>query len=108
MSGLAQELDQVRDAPTRPDQRRGDRPRGRLIYRHTALVRATHWINVVLLTILLMSGLQIFNAHPALYWGEVSNFGDPALSITRNRPRVAHREGSPPSPATNSIRRAGW
>jgi len=47
-----------------------------LIYRHTALVRATHWINVVLLTILLMSGLQIFNAHPALYWGEVSNFGD--------------------------------
>jgi hypothetical protein len=25
----------------------------------------------VLLTILLMSGLQIFNAHPALYWGEV-------------------------------------
>jgi hypothetical protein len=56
-----------------------------LIYRHTALVRATHWINVVLLTILLMSGLQIFNAHPALYWGEVSNFGDPALSITAQR-----------------------
>ena len=74
MSGLAQQLDQVRDAPTAPDQRRGDRPRGRLIYRHTALVRATHWINVVFLTILLMSGLQIFNAHPALYWGEVSKF----------------------------------
>jgi cytochrome b subunit of formate dehydrogenase len=45
-----------------------------LIYRHTALARATHWINVVFLTILLMSGLQIFNAHPALYWGEVSKF----------------------------------
>ena len=85
MSGSAQQLDQVRDAPTAPDQRRGDRPRGRLIYRHTALVRATHWINVVLLMILLMSGLQIFNAHPALYWGEVSNFGDPALSITAPR-----------------------
>jgi cytochrome b subunit of formate dehydrogenase len=40
-----------------------------LIYRHTALVRATHRISVVFLTILLMSGLQIFNAHPALYWG---------------------------------------
>jgi hypothetical protein len=80
-----QQLDQVRDAPTAPDQRRGDRPRGRLIYRHTALVRATHWINVVFLTILLVSGLQIFNAHPALYWGEVSNFGDPALSITAQR-----------------------
>ena len=85
MSEPAQQLDQVRDAPTAPDQRRGDRLRGRLIYRHTALVRATHWINVVLLTILLMSGLQIFNAHPALYWGEVSNFGDPVLSITAQR-----------------------
>ena len=29
--------------------------------------------------------LQIFNAHPALYWGEVSNFVDPALSITAQR-----------------------
>jgi len=85
MSESAQQLDQVRDAPTVPDHRRGDQLRGRLIYRHTALVRATHWINVVLLTILLMSGLQIFNAHPALYWGEVSNFGDPALSITAQR-----------------------
>ena len=75
MSGSSQQLDQVRGAPTAPDQLQGDRPRGRLIYRHTALVRATHWMNVVFLTILLMSGLQIFNAHPALYWGEVSNFG---------------------------------
>jgi len=85
MSGSVQQLDQVRDTPTAPDQRRGDRPRGRFIYRHTALVRATHWINVVFLTILLMSGLQIFNAHPALYWGEVSNFGDPVLSVTAQR-----------------------
>ena len=58
MSGSSQQLDQVRGAPTAPDQRRGDRPRGRLIYRHTALVRAKHWINVVFLTILLMSSLQ--------------------------------------------------
>jgi hypothetical protein len=85
MSGSAQQLDQVRDAPTAPDQRRGDRPRGRLIDWHTALVGATHWINVLFLTILLMRGLQIFNAHPALYWGEVSNFVDPALSITAQR-----------------------
>jgi hypothetical protein len=40
MSGSAQQLDQVRDASTAPDQRRGDRPRGRLIDRHTALVGA--------------------------------------------------------------------
>ena len=34
-----------------------------------------HWINVVALVILLMSGLQIFNAHPALYWGKSSYTG---------------------------------
>ena len=37
-----------------------------LYYRHTLPVRIMHWINVVALTILFMSGLQIFNAHPAL------------------------------------------
>src|SRR5882757_8256347 len=49
--------------------------------RHAALVRITHWINVVCFTLLLMSGLQIFNAHPALYVGERSDFDHPALSI---------------------------
>jgi thiosulfate reductase cytochrome b subunit len=51
------------------------------IYRHTLLVRITHWINVVCLTILLMSGLQIFNAHPALYWGDISRFGAPLIAL---------------------------
>ena len=37
-----------------------------LYYRHTLPVRLMHWINVVALTVLMMSGLQIFNAHPAL------------------------------------------
>jgi len=60
------------------------------------------------LTILLMSGLQIFNAHPALYWGEVSNFGDPALSIHgADGPRVAHREGSP-TVAGHQFDTTGW
>jgi thiosulfate reductase cytochrome b subunit len=40
-----------------------------VIYRHRLPVRIMHWINVVCLVILLGSGLQIFNAHPALYWG---------------------------------------
>ena len=53
----------------------------RLIYRHRLWVRVTHWINVVCMTILLMSGLQIFNAHPALYWGNASNFDHPLLAI---------------------------
>jgi thiosulfate reductase cytochrome b subunit len=45
-------------------------PRRRLVARHSLLVRVTHWINVVCFALLLMSGAQIFNAHPRLYWGE--------------------------------------
>jgi thiosulfate reductase cytochrome b subunit len=48
-------------------------------YRHSLPVRIMHWINVAALTILLMSGLQIFNSHPALYWGKSSYTGRPAL-----------------------------
>ena len=40
-----------------------------LVPRHSALVRLTHWVNV-LCFLLLLSGLQIFNAHPELYWGK--------------------------------------
>lgn len=58
------------------------RPRRRLIHRHSVVVRITHWINVVCLTVLLMSGLQIFNAHPALYWGQFSDFAHPILALT--------------------------
>lgn len=51
------------------------------LYRHRPVVRVTHWINVVCLALLLMSGLQIFNAHPALYLGSDSHFADPLLAI---------------------------
>jgi len=40
------------------------------IYRHTVVVRITHWINVLVISLLLMSGLNILNAHPRLYWGQ--------------------------------------
>ena len=52
-----------------------------LIYRIPALVRATHWIIALALLVLFLSGLQIFNAHPALYWGDVSEFKHPFLEI---------------------------
>jgi Prokaryotic cytochrome b561 len=41
-----------------------------LVERHTFVTRLTHWINLLCVTMLLMSGLQIFNALPALYWGQ--------------------------------------
>jgi thiosulfate reductase cytochrome b subunit len=51
------------------------------IYRHALPVRLGHWLNVLCLFILIMSGLQIFNAHPALYWGDRSDRERPLLSI---------------------------
>jgi thiosulfate reductase cytochrome b subunit len=51
------------------------------MYRHSLPVRAAHWINALSLVILIMSGLQIFNAHPALYWGNRSDRNEALLSI---------------------------
>ncbi len=51
------------------------------VYRHRLPVRISHWLNVPCLFILIMSGLQIFNAHPALYWGDRSDRDQPILSI---------------------------
>ena len=57
-----------------------DAPRKReVIYRHAIVVRVTHWVNVLCLTLLLMSGLQIFNYHPALYWGNYGYRGVPSI-----------------------------
>lgn len=47
---------------------------GRLITRQKTATRITHWIWAVCLFFLLLSGLQIFNAHPALYLGNESGF----------------------------------
>jgi thiosulfate reductase cytochrome b subunit len=74
----------------------------RLYLRHALPVRIMHWINVVALALMFMSGLQIFNSHPALYWGASSYTGRPPwLEIgARERPgggpigytRIAGRE----------------
>jgi thiosulfate reductase cytochrome b subunit len=54
-----------------------------VVYRHTVVVRVTHWINVLCLTLLLMSGLKLFGYHPALYWGNYGYRGVPTfLSIS--------------------------
>src|SRR5436190_18547154 len=50
-----------------------------LYYRHRLPVRIMHWINVIALTVLFMSGLSIFNAHPALNWGKSSYTGSPPI-----------------------------
>ncbi len=66
------EPSQVAGAQAAPPQRE-------VIYRHAVVVRVTHWINVLCLTLLLMSGLRLFNYHPALYWGNYGYRGVPAV-----------------------------
>lgn len=60
---------------------RNVRPGGKrmLIRRHSLTVRLSHWLNVLCMTVLLFSGLQIFNAHPALYWGQYGADNDPSV-----------------------------
>src|SRR5215210_1760509 len=55
--------------------------RREVVYRHSGPVRVTHWVNFVCMLLLLMSGLQIFNAHPALYLGSKSDFAHPVMAM---------------------------
>ena len=64
--------------------------RRELFYRHTGTVRALHWINALCLLVMLMSGLQIFNAHPALYWGAISDFDHPFVSLFGEQDNSGH------------------
>lgn len=65
----------------------------RLVRRHAWPVRVFHWVNFVALTVMLGSGLQIFNAHPALYWGQGSNFPHPLLALEARRGADGHLIG---------------
>ncbi len=49
-----------------------------LFYRHALVTRITHWINALAILFLIGTGLNIFNAHPALYWGQFGADDDDA------------------------------
>jgi thiosulfate reductase cytochrome b subunit len=51
------------------------------IPRHSAIVRATHWLTVLAFFALLLSGLEIVVSHPRFYWGETGNSGTTPLFI---------------------------
>lgn len=74
----------VIDEPTMAEPPR-PAPR-RIAYRHLLPTRLWHWINAVVVIVMLMSGLMIFNAHPHLYWGAYgANFDHPWLTF-KGRP----------------------
>jgi thiosulfate reductase cytochrome b subunit len=50
-----------------------------IIRRHSLATRWLHWINALSVFLVLMSGLQIFNADPHLYWGQFGASPDRAL-----------------------------
>ncbi len=47
--------------------------------RHTAIVRATHWITALCFFALLLTGIEILISHPRFYWGETGNVLTPSL-----------------------------
>ena len=53
-----------------------------IVYRHNRVTRLTHWVNAIALTILFMSGLQIFNAFPHLHWGSKAEPEEALFSIS--------------------------
>src|SRR5690606_33259716 len=64
-------LCRFRTAPAKAKARRDvSRAGGYGMMRHALATRIWHWANLVCLVVLFMSGLNIFNAHPRLYWGE--------------------------------------
>jgi len=50
-----------------------------VVPRHIALVRITHWIIVLSVIGLLVSGIGILVGHPRLYWGETGSLATPSL-----------------------------
>jgi thiosulfate reductase cytochrome b subunit len=73
-----------------------------VMYRHGAVVRVTHWINALCLALLLMSGLRIFNYHPALYWGNYGYRGVPSFIS------IGAIEDSESDELTGITRIGGW
>jgi len=61
------------DTPQDASRRR--RAAAELVYRQSGWTRVTHWLWAISLFFLLLTGLQIFNAHPTLYIGDQSGFG---------------------------------
>jgi thiosulfate reductase cytochrome b subunit len=49
--------------------------------RHSAIVRATHWVTTLCFFALLLSGVEILISHPRFYWGETGNVLTPPLFI---------------------------
>jgi len=48
-------------------------------FRHSFLVRITHWLTFLAFLALLVTGIEILISHPRFYWGETGNVNTPPL-----------------------------
>ena len=79
-------------------------PPAALVKRHRLSTRLWHWVNVVAVLVMLMSGLMIFNAHPRLYWGQYgANFDRAWLEIGSTPTEGYLRVGSVQVPTTGVL-----
>ena len=77
---------------------------GDVVKRHRLSTRLWHWVNAVVLLVMLMSGLMIFNAHPRLYWGRYgANFDHAWLEIGAQGARGVLRIGPVTIPTTGLL-----
>jgi thiosulfate reductase cytochrome b subunit len=82
----------------------GEAGSGDLVRRHRLSTRIWHWVNLAALTVMLMSGLMIFNAHPHLYWGDYgANFDHAWLDIGAKGDRGVLRIGEVRIPTTGVL-----
>ena len=58
--------------------RRSDEPTGLVVKRHSVVTRITHWVGALAMLVLVMSGLEIFNAAPYL---DASDLSDPTHRV---------------------------
>jgi Ni/Fe-hydrogenase b-type cytochrome subunit len=78
------------------------------VYRHPLPVRIWHWVNAISIVLLLLSGFQIFNAHPRLYIGHTGYEGIEAAievdgSLDPARPDSWIRIGTVKIPVTHVL-----
>ena len=91
----------VRDGRLSSANERGE---GRVVYRHRVVTRVWHWVNALTVFIMLMSGMMIFNAHPALYWGQYGADNDYSwLEIGSNNDHGFLRIGPVTLPTTGVL-----
>lgn len=61
-------------------------PAGDHVYRHSRVVRVTHWLNAIAVFALLITGFGISQLHAPLYWGDAGQDWGPGIQEINSAP----------------------